>query len=216
MSDGLKDLKLFSKYNCKLPEEDKTYERFTQELNLMMKKYNINTCIRKIHFLAQSYVESDRFRTLQEYGNKTLRYDPWRGRGIIQLTFSGAKEGEMGYKQYFKYIGKYDYTKDYERLNMDLHLAIDVGGYFWTRGKSISKPGDYLKSDKPLNGKYQYYKKTRMLNYTTIDINIVADRDHVEQVSYLVNGGYNGLSERIKYTKKLKEVFKYEHCINRI
>ena len=130
MSDGLKDLKLFSKYNCKLPEEDKTYERFTQELNLMMKKYNINTCIRKIHFLAQSYVESDRFRTLQEYGNKTLRYDPWRGRGIIQLTFLGAKKGEMGYKQYFKYIGKYDHTKDYERLNMDLHLAIDVGAIF--------------------------------------------------------------------------------------
>lgn len=59
-------------------------------------------------------------------------------------------------------------------------------------------------------------KKTRMPNYTTININIVADRDNVEQVSYLVNGGYIGLSERIKYTKKLKEVFKYEHCINRI
>ncbi len=59
-------------------------------------------------------------------------------------------------------------------------------------------------------------KKTRMHNYTTININIVADRDHVEQVSYLVNGGYIGLSERIKYKKKLKEVFKYEHCINQI
>ena len=215
LSDGLKDLKLFSGSNCKLPEKDKTYERFTQELNLMMKKYNINTCIRKIHFLAQSYVESDRFRTLEEYGVKKLSYDPWRGRGIIQLTHSGANSGEIGYKQYVEYIGKYDYTKDYEILNMDLHLAIDVGGYFWTRGKLLSK-GDYLKSDTPLNGKYQYYKKTRMPNYTTIDINIVADRDHVEQVSYLVNGGYNGLSERIKYTKKLKEVFKYEHCINRI
>lgn len=53
----------------------------------------------------------------------------------------------MGYKQYFKYIGKYDHAKDYERLNMDLHLAIDVRGYFWTREKSISKPGDYLKSN---------------------------------------------------------------------
>lgn len=159
LSDGLKDLKLFSKYNCKLPEKDKTYERFTQELNLMMKKYNINTCIRKIHFLTQLYVESDRFRTLEEYGTKNLKYNPWRG--IIELTFSGAKKGEMGYKQYFKYIGKYDHTKDYERLNMDLHLAIDVRGYFGTRGKSISKPGDYLKSDTPLNGKYQYYKKNK-------------------------------------------------------
>ncbi len=128
LSDGLKDLKLFSKYNCKLPEKDKTYERFTQELNLMMKKYNINTCIRKIHSLAQSYVESDRFRTLEEYGTKNLKYNPWRG--IIQLTFLGAKKGEMGYQQYFKFIGKYDHTKDYERLNMDIHLAIDVGAIF--------------------------------------------------------------------------------------
>lgn len=46
-----------------------------------------------------------------------------------------------------------------------------------------------------------------MHNYNTTNINIVADRDHVEQVSYLVNDGYIGLSERIKYKKKIKRGF---------
>lgn len=214
-SAGLTSLELFSKTNCKLDDKDRTYERFTEELNLMMKKYNINTCLRKIHFIAQSFVESDKFQTLKEYG-KSLPYDPWRGRGIIQLTHAGNTTGTIGYKQYFEYLGKFDFEKDYEVLNSDLHIAIDVGGgYFWTVGKLLSK-GEYLKSATKLNGEWQYYKKTRLPNYTTIDINIVADRDHIEQVTYLVNGGYNHLNERIEYTNRLKEILGYEECINKI
>ncbi|MCX8650616.1 hypothetical protein J3U21_10180 [Gilliamella sp. B2776] len=213
-SAGLNTLELFSKKNCKLDNKDKTYQRFTEELNQMMKKYNINTCIRKIHFIAQSFVESDKFQTLKEYG-ESFSYDPWRGRGIIQLTHAGNKNGTIGYKQYFNFLGKFDFEKDYEVLNSDLHIAIDVGGYFWTRGKLLDK-GEYLKSSTKLNGEWQYYKKTKMAIYTTIDINIVADRDHVEQVTYLVNGGYNHLNERIKYTNKLKEIFDYDECINKI
>ena len=34
----------------------------------MMKKYNINKCIRKIHFIAQSFIESNKFQTSKEYG----------------------------------------------------------------------------------------------------------------------------------------------------
>lgn len=74
-SANLKSIELFSQSNCNLNDKDKTYERFTEELNLMMKKHSINTCIRKIHFIAQSFVESDKFQTLKEYG-KSFSYDP--------------------------------------------------------------------------------------------------------------------------------------------
>ncbi|TWP27062.1 hypothetical protein ETU08_07635 [Apibacter muscae] len=58
---------LFSAKNCPLPENKKTYEEFVKALNIAMKEYNINTCLRKAHFLAQIEVESDRLNTTLEY-----------------------------------------------------------------------------------------------------------------------------------------------------
>ncbi|WGE61355.1 hypothetical protein [Actinobacillus equuli] len=40
---------------------DKTYEATVKELNRIMDKYEINTCLRKIHFLAQVYHETHFF-----------------------------------------------------------------------------------------------------------------------------------------------------------
>ena len=63
--------------------------------------------------------------------------------------------------------------------------------------------------------KKSYPKKSILspLKYTTIDINLVADEDNVEEVTYLVNGtGMYHLDKRRKYTNKLKEVFKYDKC----
>ena len=54
---------LFSASNCNIPASEATYENFTKELNIAMKKYDINTCLRKIHFLAQCYHESAHFST---------------------------------------------------------------------------------------------------------------------------------------------------------
>lgn len=123
-----------------MPSEDKTYARFTEELNKMFQKYEINTCLRKIHFLAQSYHESDRFKTTEEYDNRyTKRYDPFRGRGILQITWSGEQTRTMGYKQYFQYLKRADFSTNYQLLNTSLYHALDVSGYFWSRGKLLSK-----------------------------------------------------------------------------
>lgn len=81
--------------NHDLKEIDKSYEVFTKELNLMFKKYNITTCLRKTHFLAQAAAESRVFNLTEEndYGQKGYLqkkpYFPYIGRGILQLTHSG-------------------------------------------------------------------------------------------------------------------------------
>ena len=133
---------LFSASNCNIPASEATYENFTKELNIAMKKYDINTCLRKIHFLAQCYHESAHFSTSQELGSekylKGKPYYPYIGRGIIQLTHSGETADAIGYKQYFEYIGRNDYKKNYALLNQDLHLAVDASGYFWKRGKLLN------------------------------------------------------------------------------
>lgn len=54
--NSVKDL--FYKKNCPLSEEDKTFERLTEEINKSFKEWEINTCMRKIQFLAQCYHES--------------------------------------------------------------------------------------------------------------------------------------------------------------
>ena len=133
---------LFSASNCNIPASEATYENFTKELNIAMKKYDINTCLRKIHFLAQCYHESAHFSTSQELGSerylKGKPYYPYIGRGIIQLTHSGETANAIGYKQYFEYIGRNDYKKNYALLNQNLHLAVDASGYFWKRGKLLN------------------------------------------------------------------------------
>lgn len=210
---------LFSKSNCKIPEKDKTYERFTEELNACFRRYEINTCIRKIYFLAQCYVESKYFTTTQEAGSETYLkskpYYPFIGRGILQLTHSGDKPGEAGYKQYFKYLGKEGYKTDYEILNKSLHYAVDVSGYFWYRGKLLTD-GDTLKSKYPNpKGTYTIFPKKKVDGYTSIDLNLVADDDNVKEVTFLVNGGQNAIDERINFTKEIKNIFNYEKCKNK-
>lgn len=205
---------LFSAKNCNIPNSETTYENFTKELNIAMKKYDIDTCLRKIHFLAQCYHESAHFSTSQELGSlEYLRgksYYPYIGRGLIQLTHSGERIGEIGYKQYFEYIGKNNYKTDYSLLNRDLHFAVDASGYFWKRGKLLSA-GNLLGARYPNSrGVKVNYQKTKISTHTTIDINLVADDDNIYQVTFLINGGLNGIKERISYVNELKRAFNYE------
>ncbi|QMV14198.1 hypothetical protein [Vibrio spartinae] len=74
-SEYKKSLDLFDDSSCNIPDKDKTYEKFTEELNKTFSKYKINTCIRKIHFLAQIYHESSRLKKTVEDGNGD-QYDP--------------------------------------------------------------------------------------------------------------------------------------------
>lgn len=112
--------KLFWKSNCELSEFDKTYERFTEEINVAFKKYEIDTCLRKIQFLAQVYLETDRFRTTKEY-NTSASYSPYIGRGLMQLTW------ESNYKLYKIYSGL-DCVTNYELIANNLKNAIDSAG----------------------------------------------------------------------------------------
>jgi hypothetical protein len=69
---------------------------FLKELNAAMNFYGVSTCLDKMHFLAQCLVETDFFRTTEEYKNKDgttpSKWDEYgggsfyHGRGLIQIT----------------------------------------------------------------------------------------------------------------------------------
>ena len=169
--------------------------------------------------MAQSYTESAFFTTTIEGGGlkylKSKKYYPFIGRGLIQLTHSGEEVGEAGYKQYFEYLGRTDYRTNSDLLNKSIHYAVDASGYFWFRGKLLSK-GDVLKSKYPnAKGEYKSFPRKKVPGFYTVDINLVADDDNVKEVTLLVNGGQTAIAERTEFTKKLKEVFKYDSCKNK-
>lgn len=60
---------LFYEKNCLLSEKDKSFERLTEEINKAFRTWGINTCMRKIQFLAQCYHESAQFSTTLEFAS---------------------------------------------------------------------------------------------------------------------------------------------------
>jgi predicted chitinase len=174
----------------KIQETDCNLDTFTKEINEMFKKYQINTCIRKIHFLAQSYHESQRFHKSYESNpnNNVKGGEHYRGRGLLQLTH------DYNYKKfYFDMYGKnatdkelFDFTP---KVAKKMHLAIYSSGYYW----------------KNIGSKYG-------------NISQFADKDDVLTVSKEINGYVtipNGYPERVKYTNELKKIMEYEKCITK-
>ncbi len=130
----------------------------------------ITTRLRLCHLLAQAAHETDRFRTLEEYGGPAYfaRYDGRRdlgntkagdgarfhGRGIFQLT------GRANYRRYGALIGL-DLESSPERAK-EPAVSLAIAFAYWRER----------------------------------DINVAADADDVVAVTRLINGGRNGLAQR--------------------
>ena len=51
--------------------------------------------------------------------------------------------------------------------------------------------------------------------FGVLDLNVLADNDWGNTISWLINGGANGFDDRIKYRNLLKKIMKYELCKNK-
>lgn len=141
----------------------------------------VTTRLRLCHFLAQAAHETDRFRTLEEYGGTAYfaRYDGRRdlgntqagdgaryhGRGIFQLT------GRFNYRRYGGLIGL-DLEGAPERAK-EPAVSLAVAFAYW-RDRGCDKP---------------------------------ADADDVAAVTRLINGGRNGLAERTRLLAAAKAIW---------
>ena len=171
----------------KIQTNDANLTTFTKELNAAFKKYEINTCIRKIHFLAQSYHESQRFQVSYESNpNATvIGGEHYRGRGLLQLTH------DYNYEKFYKDLNSkkpsdkelFDFAP---KVAKELHFAIYASAFYW---KNIgSKRGN---------------------------ISQFADKDDVLTVSKEINGYVKtpyGYTERVLYTNQLKTIMTYDKC----
>ena len=164
-------------------------EKFVGPLQETFEKYQINTPLRKQHFLAQILHESGRFRWLEEIWGPTAqqkRYDPasgsslsrtlgntepgdgyrFRGRGAIQLT------GRDNYRAFNKAVE--EGVIQNPDLVSRLPLAMDAAGWYWQKR----------------------------------DLNRLADKDAAEAITRKINGGYNGLADRKRLLARAKRVIR--------
>jgi predicted chitinase len=198
----------------KIQEKDANLNTFTIELNKTLENYTINTCLRKIHFLAQCYVESARFVDTYEGLTKVpSNYKggvDFQGRGLKQITH------DMNYLEYYDKVNSKTLFKDKFKGRNKIGEGLTE---YMTRVKKHGFPEGFLDTlkafAKKLSTELTYACDSSGWFWDVNKINELADQDNVAKVTKKINGGDNGLPERKKYTADLKIIFDYEKCVNK-
>lgn len=183
-------------------------EQWTTHLNAAMSRFHIDTRLRQAHFLAQIAHESGQLRILRE-----------------NLNYSDSALLRV-YPKYFNERLAKEYEHKAERI------ASRVYGNRMGNGPESSGEGFKYKGRGPIQitGKINYtnlskdlYDDNRLVDnpdmlmlysegalsaawfWDKANLNEVADKDSVEQVTKRINGGYNGLDDRKKFLATAKQ-----------
>ncbi|AZA53422.1 N-acetylmuramoyl-L-alanine amidase [Chryseobacterium sp. G0201] len=162
---------------------DKSYAKFAEVLKSTFEKYEITSCIRKIHFLAQCYHETGAFMRSVEGGkDDKFWYDPYRGRGFIHLTLKGNY-------QKFKEDSKFDVVNNPELVSTNIEIAAKSSGWYWR----YNDKGNI----NPFADKDSVFDTSRLVN----------------KPNATKSSSINGYNQRVNAVNALKVVFKYpQNC----
>ena len=207
------------------------FSPYAQTLNEMFRKYNLLSAQRQVHFLAQTFIEADMWKTTREYGQghqqKRKHDDPngqWHkgdlywpapmmefytafyGRGVMQLTWAENYEGYGTYRQYPDVAATYTYT-DTRITHTSMHHWSGSGQpvkvWFPRYDPEIVADDAFSVCDSA-----GYYFVSKYIGQQHININRVSDQPFTTQtvgrVSVLVNGGGYGFKERESYAFYIK------------
>ena len=161
----------------------KVINGIVENLPEVLETYNINNKLRIAHFLGQLGKESDHFNTYEEYASG----DAYEGRRDLGNTKRGDGRRYKG-RGPIQITGRFNYRKYGQKLGVDLEdnpqLATDP-----RIGLMIA-------------GQYWYDH----------GLNALADRDDGKQITRKINGGYNGLKERLELTERAKHIL--DHAVS--
>lgn len=146
-------------------------------LNQYMASYEINTPLRLANLLAQCAHESDGFKTLEEYASGAA----YEGRKDLGNTEKGDGVKYKG-RGMIQLTGRGNYTIYGARLNLDL----------------VNNPTLAATGKVSVLTALEYWK--------TKGLNALADKDDINTITHRINGGENGLPQRIAYLAKAKAV----------
>ena len=138
----------------------------------VLQSYAIETPLRIAHFLGQVCHESAGFRTTEEFADGRA----YEGRADLGNKWPGDGPRYKG-RGLLQLTGRANYRAMGAKLNMDLE----------------GSPALAAEPALSLRIACEYWKSR--------NINNAADRDDIAVVTRLINGGYNGIEERRKYTE---------------
>lgn len=142
-----------------------------------MEEFEITAYLREAAFLAQLAHESAELRYMEEIASGAA----YEGRKNLGNTQPGDGKRYKG-RGPIQLTGRANYTKYGQLLGLDLVNDPSVAA---TKEVGFRIAGQYWK----LNG-----------------LNALADRQEFKAITKRINGGYNGLDDRIKYYERAKKV----------
>ena len=142
-----------------------------------LEEHGINTPLRVRHFLAQACCETDHFNTLVEYGGASYfaKYDGRRDLGNIQPGDGPRFKG----RGLLQTTGRANYSA----------LAKATGLDCVNHPELLQDPTNAVEA--------------ACLFWVARGVNAAADAADIKRVTLLINGGYNGLSDRMSFYERL-------------
>ncbi|GAB7534754.1 hypothetical protein BGC_09640 [Burkholderia sp. 3C] len=174
---------------------EKTLNKYVDALNKSFVDYQFDSCLSRAHFLAQLLHESGALSaTLESYGKGTLKYDPWRGRGLMQLTY------EKNYRAYQAFSGE-DVTSGkpaMETLERSPHALLSAAWFYVINASLVgaSDRDDFIWITRKINGGYTGYDDR--LSYLNKAIEVLG----IEGCLKLNRGGVYQFEESKAYNEK--------------
>jgi len=161
------------------PVNKKVVDGLVEYLPEALEKYGINTKLRLAHFLAQIAHESDHFRTLEEYASGAA----YEGRRDLGNVVRGDGRRYKG-RGAIQLTGRFNYRKFGKILGVNLEENPELAA---TPEISVLTALEYWKQRK---------------------LNDWADEDNGKQITRLINGGYNGLKDRLEKVERAKRALR--------
>lgn len=157
--------------------KEEIISHLAENLDDQLAKYNIDNYLRVCHFLAQAAHESASFRTLEEYASGAA----YEGRKDLGNVNPGDGKRYKG-RGIFQLTGRANYRTYGQKLGYDLEGNPDLA-----KDPLISI-------------------KTACEYWNSRKLSELADKDDVRGITKKINGGFNGLDDRIQYLQKAKAI----------
>lgn len=155
--------------------------RFYEPLNLAMRRYGITTRERVAAFLAQIGHESGGLRYVREIWGPTKAQAGYEGRRDLGNTEPGDGHRFLG-RGLIQITGRANYRACGKALGIDLEIAPE----------SLESP--------------LYAALSAGWFWDSRGLNALADAGEFKQITRRINGGTNGMADRLAYFERAREV----------
>jgi predicted chitinase len=201
-------------------------------LNMYAPIYKIDTPLRIAHFLAQVGHES-KFKVKSENGNFSARRmreifgckggqknynseaddcDLGRLRNKLwshELTYANNAVNLLSYVYADRMGNEGEETRDgYKYRGRGIIQLTGRSNYErYTRIHNTANPGDlknFVENPDLIIDELQYGVESAFVYCSMTNFNLAADEDDINKTTQIINGGYNGLDERIEVLRKIK------------